>query len=139
MITTLTIVLAVLIAVNVWLMISAAKREKQRRKMLQERMDEFDEAIGELTNNLGRAKERVREAMAEVEKIKKLYNSLLAKHEGLKLSYQRAKDELAALKQDPHAEPQDPVESGELTAHDQPGEPAGKPLKPKKAIRKARK
>lgn len=153
MVTTLTIILAVLIAVNVWLMISAAKQEKQRRKMLQERMDEFDETIGELTNNLGRAKERVREAMAEVEKIKKLYKSLLAEHEDLKLSYQRAvkerddvKEKYSALlvkRADLLAEierlKEDPVDGGEPTAHDQPGEPAGKPLKPKKATRKVRK
>ncbi len=128
MITTLTIVLAVVIAVNVWLMISSAKREKQRRKLLQERIDEFDDTIGELTNNLGRAKERVREGQSLLASMKKDFQRLLAEHEDLKLSYQRAKAELAALKQDPHAEPQDPVDGGEPTVHDQPGEPAGKPL-----------
>ena len=142
MITTLTIVLAVLIAVNVWLMIRAAKRERERRKMLQERMDEFEKSSEACITELNSAKFRVKEAMAEVEKIKKLYNSLLAEHEDLKLSYQRAvkerddvKEKYSALlirRADLLAEierlKEDPVAGGEPTVHDQPGEPAGKPL-----------
>ena len=45
MTTFLCIVLAVLIAVNVWLMFYSAKREKQRRKLLQERMDEYSNTV----------------------------------------------------------------------------------------------
>ena len=89
MVTTLTIILAALIAVNVWLMIRTVKREKQRRKLLQERMDEFDETIGELTNNLGRAKERVREGQSLLAAMKKDYENLLVEYDDLKLSYQR--------------------------------------------------
>lgn len=142
MVTTLTIVLAVVIAVNVWLMIRSAKREKQRRKLLQERMDEFDDTIGELTNNLGRAKERVREGQSLLASMKKDYQRLLAEHEDLKLSYQRAVkerddvkekySELLVKRADLLAEierlKEDPVDGGEPTVHDQPGEPAGKPL-----------
>lgn len=142
MVTTLTIVLAVLIAVNVWLMISAAKRERERRKLLQERMDEFDDTIGELTNNLGKAKERVREGQSMLAAMKKDFQRLLAEHEDLKLSHQRAvkerddvKEKYSALlvkRADLLAEierlKEDPVYGGEPAAYDQPGDPAGKPL-----------
>ena len=142
MTTILTILLWVVIAVNVWLMISATKREKQRRKLLQERMDEFDETIGELTNNLGRAKERVREGQSLLASMKKDYQRLLAEHEDLKLSYQRAKKErddvkakygaLLQKRDELLAEierlKESPVDGGEPTEHDQPGESAGKPL-----------
>lgn len=89
MVTTLTILLWVTIAFNVWLMIRTVKREKQRRKMLQERMDEFDETIGELTNNLGRAKERVGEVQSLLAAMKKDYENLLVEYDDLKLSYNR--------------------------------------------------
>lgn len=142
MLTFLTIVMAVLIAANVWLAISAAKRERERRKLLQERMDEFDETIGELTNELGKAKQYANEGQSMLVALKKDYNRLLAEHEDLKLSYQRAvkerddvKAELSALLEsgtdllteiERHKE--NPVDGGEPTVHDQPGEPAGKPL-----------
>ena len=142
MVTTLTIILAVALAVNVWLMISATKREKQRRKLLQERMDEFDETIGELTNNLGRAKERVREGQSLLASMKKDYQRLLAECEDLKLNCQRARKErddvkakygaLLQKRDELLAEierlKEGPVDGGEPTVHDQPGEPAGKPL-----------
>lgn len=133
MVTTLTIVLAVVIAVNVWLMIRAAKREKQRRKMLQERMDEFDETIGELTNNLGRAKERVREGQSLLAAMKKDYENLFVEYDDLKLSYQRAVKE----RDDVKAKLSALLESGtdlltEIERHKENpvdgGEPAGKPL-----------
>ena len=89
MTTILTIILAVLIVLNIWLGAYTAKREKARRKLLQERMDEFDETIGELTNNLGRAKERVGEVQSLLAAMKKDYENLLVEHEDLKLSYNR--------------------------------------------------
>ena len=142
MITTLTIVLAVVIAVNVWLMISTAKRERERRKLLQERLDEFDETTKLHESELKGARRRLTEAMTEVTKLKKLHDKMVAEHEDLKLSYQRAvkerddvKAELSALLEsgtdllteiERHKE--NPVDGGEPTVHDQPGEPAGKPL-----------
>lgn len=152
MVTIFTIVLAVVIAVNVWLMIYTAKREKQRRKNYRERMDEFDKQLGDVINQLGLAKQRLNEAIAEVEKIKNIYKSLLAKHEDLKLSYQRVvkerddvKEKYSALlvkRADLLAEierlKEDPVDGGEPTVHDQPSEPANKPdtpLRPKNATR----
>ena len=142
MVTTLTIVLAVLIAVNVWLMIRAAKREKQRRKLLQERMDEFDDATKLHESELKSARRRLTEAMTEVTKLKKLHDKMVAEHEDLKLSYQRAVKERDDVKEkysdllikraDLLAEierlKESPVDGGEPTVHDQPGEPAGKPL-----------
>lgn len=142
MVTTLTIVLAVLIAVNVWLMISAAKQERQRRKLLQERMDEFDETIGEMTNELGRAKQHANACQSMLAALNKENKKILAENEDLKLSYQRAVKERDDVKEkygdllvkraDLLAEierlKEDPVDGGEPTVHDQPGEPAGKPL-----------
>lgn len=142
MTTILTILLWVAIALNVWLMIRTIKRERQCRKMLQERMDEFEKSSEACITELNGAKFRVKEAMAEVEKIKKLHKNLLAEHEDLKLSYQRTvkerddvKEKYSALlveRAELLAEierlKEDPVDGGEPTAHDQPGEPAGKPL-----------
>ena len=152
MVTFLTIVLAVVVAANVWLMIYTAKREKQRRKNYRERMDEFDKQLGDVMNQLGLAKQRLNEAIAEVEKIKKLYNSLLTKHEDLKLSYQRAvkerddvKEKYSALlvkRADLLAEierlKEDPVDGGEAGVVTTPTEPVDKPdtpLRPKNATR----
>ena len=133
MTTILTIILAVLIVLNIWLGAYTAKREKARRKLLQERMDEFDETIGELTNNLGRAKERLREGQSLLAAMKKDYENLLVEYDDLKLSYQRVvkerddvKDKYGTLLQkrdellaeiERHKE--NPVDGGE---------PAGKPL-----------
>ena len=141
MTTTLTIILAVLIAVNVWLMIRTVKREKQRRKLLQERMDEFDAATKLHESELKGARRRLTEAMTEVTKLKKLHDKMVAEHEDLKLSYQRTvkerddvKEKYSALlvkRADLLAEIErlkDPVDGGEPAVHDQPGEPAGKPL-----------
>lgn len=89
MTTILTILLWVAIALNVWLMIRTVNRERQCRKLLHERIEEFDEATELHITELQGAKLRVNEALSEVAKIKKLYGNLLAEHEDLKLSYQR--------------------------------------------------
>ena len=142
MVTTLTIILAALIAVNVWLMISSAKREKQRRKLLQERMEEFDKATESHIAELQGARHRVNEAIAEAANLKKLYERLRAECEDLKLNCQRARKErddvkakygaLLQKRDELLAEierlKEGPVDGGEPTVHDQPGEPAGKPL-----------
>lgn len=134
MVTTLTIVLAVLIVLNIWLGAYTAKREKERRAKLQERMDEFDENIGEMMNELGLAKQHLNESQSLCTALKKENKKILAEHEDLKLAYDRAKKEnedlkkkIALMSADPRAEPQEPVDGGEPTAHDQPGEPANKP------------
>lgn len=133
MTTILTILLWVAIALNVWLMIRTVKREKQCRKLLHERIEEFDEATGELTNNLGRAKERVREGQSLLAAMKKDYENLLVEYDDLKLSYQRVvkerddvKDKYGTLlrKRDEllaeiERHKENPVDGGE---------PAGKPL-----------
>lgn len=93
MTTILTILLWVAIALNVWLMIRTVKREKQCRKLLHERIEEFDEATELHITELQGAKLRVNEALSEVAKIKKLYGNLLAEHEDMKLNYQRVKKE----------------------------------------------
>lgn len=133
MTTILTILLWVAIALNVWLMIRTVKREKQCRKLLHERIEEFDEATELHITELQGAKLRVNEALSEVAKIKKLYGNLLAEHEDMKLSYQRVvkerddvKDKYGALlrKRDEllaeiERHKENPVDGGE---------PAGKPL-----------
>lgn len=93
MTTILTILLWVVIALNVWLMIRTVKREKQCRKLLHERIEEFDDATELHITELQGAKLRVNEALSEVAKIKKLYGNLLAEHEDMKLNYQRVKKE----------------------------------------------
>lgn len=98
MTTILTILLWVAIALNVWLMIRTVKRERQCRKLLHERIEEFDEATELHITELQGAKLRVNEATAEVARIKKLYENLLAKHEDLKLSYQRVVKERDDIK-----------------------------------------
>lgn len=142
MVTTLGIVLAVVIAVNVWQMIRTAKRERERRKLLQERLDECDERLGEVMNKLGLAKQHLNEAQSLCTALKKENKKILAEYADLKLSYQRAvkerddvKEKYSALlvkRAELLAEierlKEDPVDGGEPTAHDQPVEPAGKPL-----------
>lgn len=142
MVTTLTIILAVVIAVNVWLMISSAKRERERRKLLQERMDEFDDATKLHESELKGARRRLTEAMTEVTKLKKIHDKMVAEHEDMKLSYQRTVKERDDVKEKYRAllvkradllaeierSKEDPVDGGEPAVHDQPGEPAGKPL-----------
>lgn len=123
MTTFLCIVLAVLIAVNVWLMFYSAKREKQRRKLLQERMDEFDKTVGELSVEKGRLKLQLDEKCKLVAELKATLAERLKEIEGLQ-------DEIAALHEDPHAGCQDPVGGGEPSVNTQPGDPVEKPLKP---------
>lgn len=81
MVTFLTIVLAVVVAANVWLMIYTAKREKQRRKNYRERMDEFDKQLGDVMNQLGLAKQRLNEAQSANAALKKSYEETVAAYE----------------------------------------------------------
>ena len=121
MMTVLTIILAVLIAANVWLACYTAKREKQRRAKLQERMDEFDNSLGEVCNELAKAKQRLREAMSANAALKRSFEETVKEYEALK---------------------QQPVDAGQPAVHDKPGDPANKPnkpLKPKKAAKKTKK
>ena len=104
MTTILTILLWVAIALNVWLMIRTVKRERQCRKLLHERIEEFDEATELHITELQGAKLRVNEATAEVARIKKLYENLLDEYdeyEDMKLNYQRVvkeRDDLIILR-----------------------------------------
>jgi chromosome segregation ATPase len=99
MTTVLTIVLAVLIAANVWLLCYSVKREKQRRAKLQERMDECDETIGEMMNELGRAKQRLNEANSAKAALKKSFDETIAEYERLTRDYRRLQSDLEAFMQ----------------------------------------
>lgn len=130
MVTTLGIVLAVLIVLNIWLGAYTAKREKARRKQLQERLDECDESIGEVMNKLGLAKQHLNEAQSLCTALKKENKKILAEYADLKLAYDRAKKENEELKKkialmsvDPHAEPQEPVDGGPVNSDVKPTEP----------------
>lgn len=130
MVTTLGIVLAVLIVLNIWLGAYTAKREKARRKQLQERLDECDESIGEVMNKLGLAKQHLNEAQSLCTALKKENKKILAEYADLKLAYNRAKKENEELKKkialmsvDPHAEPQEPVDGGPVNSDVKPTEP----------------
>lgn len=125
MITFLSIVLAVLIAANVWLMFYTAKSEKQRRRLLQERMDECDERIGEAITEMGKAKARLREAQSANAALKKSYEETIKEYEKLVRDYRKLENDFDTLKQGK----QEPVDAGQPTHHTQPGEPAGKPIK----------
>lgn len=94
MVTTLGIVLAVLIVLNVWLVVYTTKKERERRKQLQERLDEYDKSIGEVMAELGRAKVHLDEMQGAYSAMKKTYEELLGEHEDLKIAYQKKEKEL---------------------------------------------
>ena len=130
MVTTLGIVLAVLIVLNIWLGVYAAKREKERRKLLQERLDECDERLGEVINELGLAKQHLDEMQSLYNALTKEHKKLLAEYADMKLAYDRVKKENEELKKkialmsvDPHAEPQEPVDGGSVNGDVKPTEP----------------
>ena len=130
MVTTLGIVLAVLIVLNIWLGVYAAKREKERRKLLQERLDECDERLGEVINELGLAKQHLDEMQSLYNALTKEHKKLLAEYADMKLAYDRVKKENEELKKkialmsvDPHAEPQEPVDGGSVNGDVTPVEP----------------
>lgn len=123
MTTFLCIVLAVLIAVNVWLMFYSAKREKQRRKLLQDRMDEYSNTV-EL---LDAEKRRLEHLLAEKTSLVAHLKKLITKRDD---EIFMLNEKINKLMGDPHAEPQDPVNGGEPSVNTQPGDPANKPLKP---------
>lgn len=122
MVTILTIVLAVVVAANVWLMIYTAKREKQRRKNYRERMDEFDKQLGDVMNQLGLAKQRLNEAKSANAALKKSYEETVA-------AYEKVLSEWGM---------QNPVGGGEAGVVTTPTEPVDKPdtpLRPKQTTR----
>lgn len=130
MVTTLGIVLAVLIVLNIWLGVYTAKREKERRKLLQERLDECDERLGEVINELGLAKQHLDEMQSLYNALTKEHKKLLAVYGDTKLAYDRLKKENEELKKkialmsvDPHAEPQEPVDGGSVNSDVKPTEP----------------
>lgn len=136
------VMVAVAIVFTVWAGIYNLREIKKNRRKLQERIDEFNEATEAHITELQSAKLRVNDAIAETAKLKKLYENLLKEHEDLKLSYQRAKKErdevkarfgaLLQKRDELLAEIErmkgEPVDAGEPTHHEQPGEPADKPL-----------
>lgn len=91
--TTLSIILAVLVVIAVWCIIAIVRRDKRRNTLLQERINEFNEASDMHIAELHGAKHRVDEAIAETANLKKLYDNILKEHEDLKLNCQRAKQE----------------------------------------------
>lgn len=110
MVTTLGIVLAALIVLNIWLGAHTAKKERERRRALQERMDEYDEFLGEHMRDMGNLKLRLDETTSELSKAKKLIASL--------------QEELKSYKEtDPHAGHQDPVDGGSVNSDVTPTEP----------------
>ena len=116
MVTVLTIVLAVLIVLNIWCIISAVKFKKDARRKLQERIDEFNKATDLHVAELEGAKHRVEEAISNSAVLKKQYEDLLQEYEDYK------------KKHDPHAEHQGPVNGGEPSVHTEHGDPANKPV-----------
>ena len=87
MTTTLSIIFTVLIILNVWIMISSLKRERRRRRKLQERIDEFNKASELHVSELRGAQERVKEAIERTDSINNSYDKLLKKHEKLRADY----------------------------------------------------
>lgn len=132
MVTVLTIVLAVLIVLNIWCIISAVKFKKDARRKLQERIDEFNKATDLHVAELEGAKHRVEEAISNSAVLKKQYEDLLKEHEELVQAYKELRKEYEHAQEhtvpgDPHAGHQDPVNGGEPSVHTEPGEPANKP------------
>lgn len=115
MVTALTIFLVVLVVINIWYTIGAVKFQKDAKRKLQERIDEFNKATELHTAELEGAKHRVEEAIANSAVLKKQYEDLLQEYEDYK------------KKHDPHAGHQDPVNGGEPSVHTEHGDPANKP------------
>lgn len=131
MTTVLTIVLAVLIVFNIWLAFWTAKLEKERRRKYQERLDECDERISEVMNEMGKTKQHLNTVNSANAALKRSFEETIAEYEKLLAEYN-------TLKQG--KEP--PVDTGQPSVHDTPGEAANKPLKPlrpKKTAKKVRK
>lgn len=133
MVTALTIILVVLIVLNVWYTIGAVKFQKDAKRKLQDRIDEFNKAHELHVAELEGAKHRVNEAIAETAKIKSNYEMLLKEHEELVQSYKELRKEYEHAQEhtvpgDPHAEHQGPVNGGEPSVHTEHGDPANKPV-----------
>lgn len=130
MVTVLAIVLAVLIVVCVWFIIGAVKYDKEAKRRLQERMDEYDEEVGKLTNETGMLRQHLDETIAQLTRQKGMFEDLKEKYDALWKDYQK----LEAIHGDPHASHQDPVNGGEPSVNTEPGDPVNK-----KAAKKAKK
>lgn len=131
--TALTIILVVLIVLNVWYTIGAMKFQKDAKRKLQERIDEYNEVTEMHVAELEGAKHRVNEAIAETAVIKKQYEDLLKEHEDLVQAYKELRKEYEHSQEhtvpgDPHAEHQGPVNGGEPSVHTEHGDPANKPV-----------
>ncbi len=156
MLTTLTIILAVLVVVNIWITIASTKQMRNSKRKLQERINEFNNASDIHIAEMQGAKHRVNEAIAETAKIKSNYEMLLKDHEEfftfmlisvsnyemllkdheellqaykeLRKEYEHAQEH--TISGDPHAGHQDPVNGGDVNvATTTAGE---KPVKSKK-------
>lgn len=132
MVTALTIFLVVLVVINIWYTIGAVKFQKDAKRKLQERIDEFNKATDLHVAELEGAKHRVNEAIAETAKIKSNYEMLLKEHEELVQAYKELRKEYEHAQEhtisgDPHAEHQDPVNGEEPGVHTEHGDPANKP------------
>lgn len=125
--TFLTILLAVVIVLNVWLGISTAKLERERRRKYQERMDECDKSISEVMDELSKTKFHLKEAQSANAALKRSFEETVAEYEALQKKYDAI-----------HHDKEDPVDAGQPTYHDTPGDPVVKPAKPKR-VKKARK
>jgi len=79
MVTTLTVILAIFVVANVWIFISAVKRENKREAQLQERIREFDEASDVHITELQGAKHRINEAMKELTHLRKEHEKVCKK------------------------------------------------------------
>lgn len=101
MTTVLLIILVVLIVFNVWLAIYTLKREKKRRRQLQERIDEYDHQVGEIMNELGLAKQRNDEnvkLLAQLKDVLAKKDRLISKlQEGVSDEVEKPKVNLLAL------------------------------------------
>ena len=98
MVTTLSIILVVLIVFNVWLASYTIKRERARRKLLQERMNECDKALGETINELGLAKQHLNEAKSANAALKRSFEETVHEYERLQRDYSKLADDFATLK-----------------------------------------
>lgn len=120
MITFLTISLVVLIVLNIWLASYTAKKERERRKQLRERMDEYDDFVGQHLNSEGALKQQLNETIAQLSHTKTMLMELNAEYTKLREAMEAA---------DPHAGHQEPVNGGEVNNQSNPSEPANKPLR----------
>ena len=129
--TTAVIIIAVLCILSSMWFAWHTKRTSERK--LQQCIDTYEKSNDLRNSELQGAIYRADEAMSSLAAAKKTLKNLQQEYEVLKNEFEA----YMAVNGDPHAAHQDPVDSGQPNVNTQPGEPANKPKRKRKAKSKA--